>query len=452
MFAALGGAFLSAFGFLGAAGVRALQQPNMEPGLFKIFDIAACAEAGNCFYQNSLSPYGRSLFTPTPEVMGADALAGAFILSPNQAVVWIGQTPPSEYWSFIPYLWRRRIVDVGTSGTGSYGNVIFASLTQGINNFEYPNAKQLAVVITRNQNVFDRERRRIQTKFPNLLVVPLWIPLQAPLDSQVIYFMRVAFFPPGTLETYLANPQALTYKVTYTDIGYSPVLAIPANSTFQNTARSFGIEPPAGTLELFLKPLPTEPSEFCYQNLFTVYINQIISKYRILREIEIVDFAGAIDLGSAYSSGLQCVLNNVLCQGDNPTASYSASVSFELAANESILVVAMNHRLTQRCFYTSLNLYQEANALGILSTFPEDTELFYNQIWSPGTGDYRVVERAYVQLPENVAPDNSTMLNLKVFIIPKTTPTPDHEFVFSPLNVNIPGLQILADYKKTHCS
>jgi len=439
MFLALGGAVLSSIGFLGTALIRAVQPPTMEFGIFRFIDIENCRIEGNCFFQNSISPYGRSLFPPTPDLSALDVAVGATVLLPNQAIVWIGKTPPSEYWSFIPYLWRNTGTSTGTIASEFYGPIIFASLTQGINNFDYPNLDQIAIVMTRNQNVFQRERMRIQTKFPGLTVVPLWIPIEAPLDSLVNYIVRVAFFPRGAQETYVNRPEVITYKNTYSDIGYSPVMAIPSGSC---------VQVPLGVLPLYLKPLPKEPSEFCYQDLFDAYVAKIKKQYRVIREIRVVNFSEAVGLEQNYQSGLQCIVNNVLCQGDNPTAGYVASVPFELGANESILVVAINHRLTQRCFYTSINLYEEEVALGINSTIPLDTELFYYHIWSPGAGEYRTIERSYVQLPENVAPDTSTMLSFHVFIIPLTTPSIDIENPDAPLNVNLPGFQVLAEAKK----
>lgn len=414
----LAGAATTSFGLLGLSALTVSENATIELAVLRPLDIDGCRRIGNCFYQNVTTPYARSIVFDSRSILAkpdaglgrVDQYFGAFFLSTNQALVIIGRTPPCLYWSFISYLWRTGV----PTADNQYGDISFSSLNSGVNNFDYPAATRIAIVMTRNVQVFEREKRRIIEVEPSLTVIPLWVTEQAPLSAPVTYLLRTAFFiGENTVEEYLADPGLFSYRVSYNRIGYYGVQTVYPTEANPDNRRQLG------TKYLVERPNPLEPSELPYQREFDEYASGILQNYTIVREIELSSFLEK-ELGEPYSNGQQCRNADINCQGDNPDTAYIASGPIDLVGGQGILIISPNHATFGRAYYTSFNLYDEEVRTGIDSVLPDPGTRFYSHLFSPENGLYRLISRVYVQLPQNTAPSSQTLIFGKAYVVNTT--------------------------------
>lgn len=415
----LAGAATTSFGLMGLSALTIADNAQIELAILRPVDIAGCRRLRNCFYQNVTTPYTRSFVIDSRSILAKpdaglgriDQYFGAFFLNPNQALVIIGKTPPCRYWSFIPYLWR--------SGTptkdNQFGDISFSSLNNGVNNFSVPSATRIAVVMTRNKQVYEREKMRVANVDPTVTVVPLYVTEQAPMNAPVTYLLRTAFFiGEGTLQNYIVDPELFSYRVTYNKIGYYGV------KTLYPQGMDSIPEMVLGTKYIVQPANPLEPSELPYQQEFNEYVKTIISRYNIIREIRLEPFLQA-ELGEPYSNGQQCRDTDINCQGDNPDTIYITSEQIEIIGNQGILIISPNHSTFGRAYYTSFNLYDETIKTGIDSVIPEPGTRYYFHVFHPreisNVGLYRLISRAYVQLPQNIAGSSQTIILGKAYVV-----------------------------------
>lgn len=436
MFATFGAIFLGSIGFIGSAFALRAPRRSMEVGLFKAIGGADCEESNTCFYQNEVGIYARSIFRPLPGIDQRAVFIGATYIDWNQAVVVITPVPDAQYWAFTPYVWKKGDslgddIPPIIGPNGEVGMVIFSSMNNGVNVFDLPSAQNIAIIMTRNVQVYERERSAILSQFPNLTVAPLWVPSEVSLDTPVSYLLRAQFFQGDGLERLLNSTEGKTYKATWCNIGYTPItLVLPYGPE---------VVVPPGSLPLYIKPLPSCLPEFPLLPYFDEYLNDVMSQYNVKREIEVKEFHEE-NIGEGIRSGWDCFFNDLTCLADNPDATYIVSSNFDITDNESVVVVAVNHRVTQRCFYCNLNFYETSRSGSDGSVTPSSDQIFYNQPWTPGAGEYRIVERAYNQLPENTAPDPSTLILMRVFVVDYIPNPPP--FVDNPLTLLNPNTEV----------
>lgn len=119
---------------------------EVQQGAFAMSRPGECRRAENCWFNNPASPYGAFGLPvgpgepdPDPEDRGArfpadNDLLRIFRLAPDEAVIWIGRTPPSGvYFSFTGYVFSR--FDPAALGGPPYDDrkEVFASVGDPIN-------------------------------------------------------------------------------------------------------------------------------------------------------------------------------------------------------------------------------------------------------------------------------------------------------------------------------
>jgi hypothetical protein len=159
---------------------------------------------------------------PTPEFV--------FRLAPDEAVVYVGKTPPlGDYFSYTAFLWSRRYPD-------SYlptGDWLFASVHDPLNNAWIrtegeggPFEKDTIVVLTADEGVYERiEAAAAAAGFPASMVNPLVLPSNLlrlgtdPSSDTFLVLVRTAnIFSKSQEAAYLADDQwAGLYRVTPDD-------------------------------------------------------------------------------------------------------------------------------------------------------------------------------------------------------------------------------------------
>lgn len=123
--------------------------------------------------------YKRWVVPPRP---GQPAVVdGAFRLGPDEAVVYVGKTPPhGDYFSYVPFLWTRQYPDSILPS----GDWLVASLGDPLNNLwirtetpSDPFAANTVIVVTADQGVYDQVRAIAGSAgFPDSMVNPLVLP------------------------------------------------------------------------------------------------------------------------------------------------------------------------------------------------------------------------------------------------------------------------------------
>lgn len=385
---------------------------------YNIFDVLLdCEVIPNCFFQNFNTPYGRII---DPSMLGiippGQMFIGVFQLTMLEGYVIFGKAPPSRYWGIVPYLFKRQ---------NPTDPVLFASVSFGISNFSIvrdmdPTAQKLDMtkvpeevgfIITRNISVFEEERKYLRKVF-NGPIYPVYFPgVVTDTDLLSILTRATLFESDDAVRDYVADPGMKGYKVVYADLPMKPPpvqLQDKMILPFDN-----GLDPVVIPLR------PEDPTEWNYIAQFEEFVLRKLCNLKVLREYPFRPFLEEA-IGSIYQSGYDCIFNGINCQGDNPQASYSSTDAFELVGDERVAVACVNHTYFGRAFYTQVSLYNDERGTGVDSHFPQDTEPFYFHIFDTER-DFtrtRLLERAYVQVPEAVGPNGYTLISGRAFIIP----------------------------------
>lgn len=191
-------------------------------GTFEFLDLSQCC-ATSCAGNNPSSPYGTVFVPPGPDETTPnpharpDGLSDGFRLRADEAIVFVGTTPPeSRYFGFTPYLNDR---DDGSGGR----RIVAASLSETLNNLViHTDGSRTAVIMTGDAGTDAKARTAL---------VAAGIPLSAintlVFDPALSHFgsdasadtfatlFRVAIpSDPDALAAWIANPGAQVWRVT----------------------------------------------------------------------------------------------------------------------------------------------------------------------------------------------------------------------------------------------
>lgn len=172
---------------------------SVDEGVFAVFNAEHCADVPVCFYNNPTSPYGRLLFRlapgePDPDPQnrrgspqGMEDLYTGYRLRPDEALIWIGRTPPPcPYFSFTAYVFSR--FNPEARGGPPYADraVVFASLGDSENALTLKTGArpgessfdQESVLIVTASGSVDRAVRRslVIAGFPDSMINTLVLP------------------------------------------------------------------------------------------------------------------------------------------------------------------------------------------------------------------------------------------------------------------------------------
>ncbi len=133
----------------------------------------------SCAGNNIGQPYKRWIVLPHPSrELQVDI---PFMLAPDEAVVYVGRTPPlCDYFSFVPMLWSRQ----DPTAARLTGDFLFASVSDPLNNAwirtegaDNPFDQTTIVVLTADEDVFERiKQAAVSAGFPGRLLNPLVLP------------------------------------------------------------------------------------------------------------------------------------------------------------------------------------------------------------------------------------------------------------------------------------
>lgn len=326
----------------------------VQEGRLDLMDLSECEEQGTCYGNNPTSAYFRYMLPPGPGEpdlpVGLTSKEGRERLRPDEALVFIGKTPPAlKYFSFQTYVFAR--YDDGEEGYRE----IFANLGDAINNLTIgtspgPTAPYDAetVVISTGDGAVDALVRNLlqQQGFSNDVInTEILSPklLKMGYDEYADIFvtvLRLALFAdPDVGESYLNHPQARVLRVTPATPVASHPLPIPR-------LRERG----TGTTEKDLRWA----------------LDWIVRKVRA--ENRKCDRKEVTTPTLYYpADNFECLLLGLKCNGFTRDTLYMLSMNRLLPATDDdfIVVAGVNHEMTGKATYSNLAVYNLNRLLGV---------------------------------------------------------------------------------------
>lgn len=345
-------------------------------------------ELNKYFGNNPTSPYGMYRLPPGPGEPDKDvlvfpwdleidnyAMRSVWRLRPDEAIIYIGETPPKVlYYGYRTYLLQRYESVEGSTERKE----IFASLGNTLNHLTLKTSASLqsaaadpfgkeTILISTADKSLDAQLRGIlgkngfSEKIVNTDIIP---PLDdenhnnAPLlnmgydELSDIYMMllRVAVFadPEGAGEEYMNNPPGRLFRVT------PMVQRTPDPFIFPGL-----VQPGTGTTEAALRQTQLKLLNAVREKIETP--NRTVTEHpSVIAPVE----------------GVECIRNTQFCLGDNHDAQYSifpyaklgiTEKSFKLSesSDDFVILVGLNHALTGKGIYTNITPYHYEKQLGI---------------------------------------------------------------------------------------
>lgn len=267
-----------------------------------------CCAAVTCFGNNPSSPYGEFFVpcgpgqTAANPAERADGTAPAWRLREDEAVVYVGPTPPHVgYFGFTPYLFDRQNAAMRDNIFASVSDTLNDDVIHTAGGAGAPFALQTAIVLAANATT----RAKVHTSLTaggvpeseiNDLVIPestVHLGLDDASDT-VSVLMRVALFDSDAQKAaYLAAPGGRVYRIT------PRVTIVPAPETAPTD-----------------RPRGTGTNESAHSADVTALHDAIVAAHPGLTALELNDTALAPNPSECISTGNGC-------NGDNRDALYS---------------------------------------------------------------------------------------------------------------------------------
>ncbi len=364
---------------------------NLESKGFKIgygklyfFKASDCAkifdQTQTCFNNNPLSPYGLYLLPASPDekrdpqrsrldlddfIDEHNSLDDHWKLAPNEAVVFIGKTPPKvKYFSFLSYIYSR------ASNFSDSRDIVFGSLHEALNNKKIKTTslvgsddvfqKQVIIISTASENTFNKVSQilvasGINPSVINQDILPSKLPLNmgtSPTADEFSELFRIALPQnPQDLQTYLDNPEAtvlrLTPQTASNNDAFFKTPNYPSRTTGTKESDNFpGIEADLAKLQ-----------------------SQVEAKFAKNYQIEKSDPAPAKGL-----VGQTCIKYRINCLADNWDTTYTNS-NFQNSLFESsgsaklsfFMALGVNHIATGKSSYQNIAVNDKNRQLGVVS-------------------------------------------------------------------------------------
>lgn len=349
---------------------------ELQDGAFATSRPDECRRVENCWFNNPASPYGAFGLPlapgepdPDPEDRGGrfppnDDLLRIFRLAPDEAVIWIGRTPPSGlYFSFTPYVFSR--FDPAAAGSSPYGDrkEVFASVGDPVNHMTIATAGEIdgspfdqetIVIMTGDGGVDAAIRGRLAAagfsdEMANTLVLPQLEPDGVtPLvrmgyanDADVFtMLMRVAqadgAAPEPALAAWLDDPGAHVFRVR-TGEATEPFV-LPERRMPGSGSAELG-----GTLRRLARRI---------EDTFVGFDTQQI-----------------VAVPNEARNGLNCIRTLSECFGDCPDTPYMGARFIIANSAEAVVVAGRDHQASGHASYVSITATRFTTRTAFYSAF-----------------------------------------------------------------------------------
>jgi hypothetical protein len=346
------------------------------------------------FGENPHAVYFAPSFRTTIDTIGQKLMS-------TEAITVFGKTLDTAfYWGFTPYLFRRK------------GTVFFASLNDTQNKFCLPLNKNFVIIMTRNIKVMELLASEYSNQGYHIL--PLALPEYVRISDDIFLLGRAIFINKSDRNLFIetkGNLQAMLYSLKADYKGFE-----------------IGVD-------LIQKPKAIRINEYSIINEFFVDYNNLI-----LNNITIYYFTYLTNYLHGINLGIDAISTNQQARADNRDCTYKIATNLKINNGQYILLNCVNHVKTNKGIYMSIDLYNEDEEKYIASYMINDQEtLFYTILFvpknmidtlkTPAIEQIKIIsidlpscplaiaERTYVQLPENIAPESSTIISPIVYII-----------------------------------
>lgn len=370
-------------------------------GEFKYFETKDCEKivetVGHCYGNNPASPYGLYFLPPAPgeyrdeerysyfaESMGTGDLWPFWRMQKNEAIIFIGLTPPPHaYFGFRSYVYSSTSPNWFVANIRPFDLIfnqsldpnrrdIFASLGPSLNNFTINTAdgesfnSPTAVITTADTQTEQDIREHIDSIFTEF-----------GLGTDAINTDKVP-----------ANYVKLGYRERADNF---MMLARSAYPESEEDASAYRTSPPVTILRVVppTKPglfwptrikaerLPERKTTWNEKHLKAAQdalVDAVIARYSTPDNEYRVQ--GALKM--SFLSGYLCIWINIGCLGDNPDTTYTATLGKQTLADndqEFIVAVGINHteatsadgQFTGKAAYTNLGVYNGDKLMGVTS-------------------------------------------------------------------------------------
>jgi hypothetical protein len=326
---------------------------TVQSGSFAVIDIADCCDEGkSCSGNNPTSPYGAFYIPRAPGQTvanpneGSNGLSTAYRLSADEAVVYVGTTPPAaKYFGFTPYLMDK------ADATG-VRKPVFASLSETLNNGvvlvdgSSPFSSPFALIATADAETESKVRSAlvaagVSASSINTLVFDPALAgfgIEEASDTFGVLF-RVALFDDDTKgDAYLdALPGTLLRVTPKTSATPAPLPSpLPRTKNTSNTEAALGDALDELQAAVIAANAPTPKS--------------------------LVITPGTPD-------PVTCIQNLSFCAGDNRDTIYPGTLPRILfaAPEDYYVVIGVNHTALNKTSYSSFSVYAIDHLVGVAS-------------------------------------------------------------------------------------
>ncbi len=314
----------------------------------------------SCYYINASAPYMNFLLPSAPgetvpNNISIEGMWGDYRLRQDEAIVFIGWTPPAEveYFSYRSYLYNRYLP------VEKKFKDIFASLGDTLNNltiaatdkFKKPEpfyGSFTIIVTTANQETYNRISAAAQkAKYPGEIINKDVIPLSLVnmgLDKECDTFIFLNRIGPETkknekiLEAYRGSQPALVFRLT-------PRRIIPTAPFEVPRLRRRGT---GDTKELDLIPTLKDLRK------------AILKRYK---DFKATEFETRIWIGEGYDA----IQRGIEAYGEDRDTVYLKSEPFLLNddPNEFLVIYGVNHAATHKATYSNFSIYGTSHLNGV---------------------------------------------------------------------------------------
>jgi len=402
----------------------------VQEGKFESFDVLRIFDAGlipSCWGNNPTTPY---LVYKIPMAPGQTALNyisdaaiipeneglwGDYRLRPDEAIIFIGKTPPEvKYFSFVSYLVNRYYPKEG--GTRR----IFASLGDTLNHLtiktsgtpDDPFEKDTIIITTADRDIDARIRELASQAgyapdIINTAVIPFPLVKMGlePEDDTFLFSLRVALFADKAKgEQYVENTPGIVWRLT-------PQFSAPADPFPVPPLRVRGT---GDTSELNLMGAVNDLRE------------AILEKYSGYQ-------ADDIDVSLWVLEGYDAIQRGVDVLGENRDTIYLKSSSFTLAddPDDFAILYGVNHGVTGKVVYSNIAVYGAEYLNGVAAVvdqqligtaeefLPNRPEAKYLYVWKVArraNGDAQCLEVPWVSGGAGIALDQEVLIGYRAYL------------------------------------
>jgi hypothetical protein len=429
---ASGGAPADGGGGPGGADSLSLVQAFAEKGFgaalgsFHVIDLASCCDEGkSCSGNNPTSPYGAFYVPPSPgqtvpeEQPGEDGTSNSFRLRPDEAVVYVGQTPPlAAYFGFTAYLVSRTYDGERRTPFASLGETLNNGVVEAATGapFDAP----IAVIVTADATTEDNARAALAlagidaATIHTLVIDPAAgdLGLEADDSTYGVLFRYALPADAAAGAQYLAAIPGALYRLTPTEAGEPSFLSPEPPRTKSTAVEDADLATALDDLESVIRAAHPEVQAQ----------SMIVSKGE-------PDPQACIDVGSG-------------CAGDNRDTNYPATLPqpFFTDAGEFYMVIGVDHRSVGKVSYSNFSFYAIDHLVGItgvsdidfagsavawLPNEPLADELFAWKIARNCGGDTACTEIPVGSCPDGIPDSAIAAIAFRTYLEPVTNTAPD---------------------------